>query len=279
MSKGYLVFAQNSKDDYVTQACLLAMSLKITNKINNISIVTNDTVSDRYAKLFDEIIPIPWSDLAEGHDWKVHNRWKAYKISPYEETVCLDSDMIFLDDVSHWWEYLKNYRLFFTTHVKDYRGNTVTSDYYRKVFTENNLSNLYSAFYYFQRDQSVSGDFFILLSEIMENWSSFEQYFQGAQPKHVSVDVAAALAVKILDFDSQVQNKKWSFPTFTHMKEKLFEWESTNTSWISTIPPYMTDQLELYIGPYKQRGIFHYVDNNFVTTKLLKQYHSKFGVK
>lgn len=279
MSKGYLVFAQNSKDDYVTQACLLAMSLKLTNKINNISIVTNDKISDRYAKLFDEIIPIPWSDLAEGKDWKIHNRWKAYKVSPYNETICLDSDMIFLDDVSHWWDYLKNYRLFFTTNVKDYKGNTITSDYYRKVFTENNLPNLYSAFYYFQKDQSVSGDFFILLREIMENWESFDEYFTSTKPKQVSVDVASALAVKILDYSSQVQNKKWTFPSFTHMKEKCFDWETTDTPWMTSVPPYMTDDLELYVGPYRQKGIFHYVDSNFVTTKLLKQYHKKFGVK
>jgi len=44
MSKGILVLAQNnSTDDYVKQASLLAMSLKIHNTVP-ISLVTNDTV-------------------------------------------------------------------------------------------------------------------------------------------------------------------------------------------------------------------------------------------
>ena len=32
MSKGFVVIAQNSQDDYVLQACLLAMSIKATQK-------------------------------------------------------------------------------------------------------------------------------------------------------------------------------------------------------------------------------------------------------
>ena len=65
-SKGILVLAQNSKTvDYVEQACLLAMSLKVTNPNTLISVVTNDTVPDEYVNLFDKIIPIPFDDDAE----------------------------------------------------------------------------------------------------------------------------------------------------------------------------------------------------------------------
>ena len=57
MSKGIVVLAQNNtNDDYVLQACLLAMSLQTYND-TKISLITNDTVPNNYISLFDEIIP------------------------------------------------------------------------------------------------------------------------------------------------------------------------------------------------------------------------------
>ena len=59
MTKGIVVLAQNNTtDNYVEQACLLAMSLKLHNTVP-ISIVTNDIVPDEYCHLFDQIIPQP----------------------------------------------------------------------------------------------------------------------------------------------------------------------------------------------------------------------------
>ena len=53
MSKGIVVLAQNNdKDDYVQQACLLAMSIAVTNPNTLISVVTNDNVPKEYVKLF-----------------------------------------------------------------------------------------------------------------------------------------------------------------------------------------------------------------------------------
>ena len=50
MKQGYLIVA--SGKDYVKQACLCAMSIKHTQTIKNISIVTNDTVPKKYQPLF-----------------------------------------------------------------------------------------------------------------------------------------------------------------------------------------------------------------------------------
>ena len=77
MSKGIVVLAQNiSNVSYVTQAELLAMSLKHTNPDTKISIITNNEVEN--ITLFDEIIPIPWNDDAKNSEWKIENRWKIY---------------------------------------------------------------------------------------------------------------------------------------------------------------------------------------------------------
>ena len=113
MSKGYLMLA--SGDEYLLQACLCAMSIKHTQKINSVSIATDSVVPKKYKHLFDNIIEIPW---VEEQRYAVEHRWKLYHITPYEETVVLDTDMLFLTDVSHYWRLLDKHDLFFTSKVQ-----------------------------------------------------------------------------------------------------------------------------------------------------------------
>ena len=58
MSKGYLLVAMG--DNYIKQACLCALSIKKTQTLSNVSIMTSDIVPNNYKHLFDEIIEIPW---------------------------------------------------------------------------------------------------------------------------------------------------------------------------------------------------------------------------
>ena len=126
MSKGYIVIAQNSEDtNYLRMAYALALSLKITqSKVSNLAVCVEDknTVPEKYKKVFDKVIEIPWKDDAVDSDWKIDNKWKYYYMTPYDETVILDADMIFPTDVSHWWDTLSQKDVWATTNIKTYRG-------------------------------------------------------------------------------------------------------------------------------------------------------------
>ena len=78
MSKGFFTIAQG--DQYIRFAYALALSLKISQSTySNLSIgVTPGTiVPEKYAKVFDKIVDIPWGDAAEKTSWKLENEWKA----------------------------------------------------------------------------------------------------------------------------------------------------------------------------------------------------------
>ena len=63
MSKGICLFAQkNEKSDYYKQAVACAMSIKATQEISNVSIVTDDNIPDKYKGLFDHVFNVPWRD-------------------------------------------------------------------------------------------------------------------------------------------------------------------------------------------------------------------------
>jgi len=279
MTKGILVISQNTKKvNYVEQACLLAMSLQVTNPELKISIVTNNEVPARYKSLFDNIIKIPWTDSAKNSEWKVENRWKVYHVTPYDETIVLDTDMIVLQDISSWWNFLSNYDLFFTSRVETYRGETVTSDYYRKTFTINKLPNLYSGLYYFKKCKK-SYEFFSWLELVINNWELFYgKYTPKNYNKWLSLDISAAIVTKILDIEHEITNKKTTIPTFTHMKPRIQGWKESIDKWQNAVGVYFSKDCKLKIGNHQQTGIFHYTEKDFVTKEILQIYRNYLNV-
>jgi hypothetical protein len=272
MSRGYLVLAQNNSNvDYLKQAYCLALTIKATQPtINNVSLVTDviDAVPQHYKSVFDNIISIPWYDDAYNSEWKIENRWKLYHISPYNETIVLDSDMIFLTNIEHWWKYLsKNHEIFVTSSVLTYRNEVVTNDYYRKTFTANSLPNAYSALTYFKQSAN-SEKFWKLVEVICKDWQMFYQTFLTSyKPTYLSIDVAFAIAIKILGNENEVFSTL-KYPTFVHMKGRIQNWKDSSDKWTDCVGYYYNNNGELKIGNYIQRGIFHYTEKDIVDTFL-----------
>lgn len=274
---GILVLAQNTSNvDYVLQACLLAMSIRVTNALLPISIVTDDPVPEEYKTLFDNIIAIPFGDSAKDTEWKIENRWKLYHITPYEKTIVMDTDMLVLQDISSWIEFLDNYELYFTSNVYTYRGELVTSDFYRKTFTANQLPNLYSGFHYF-RKSDFAHEFYKWLELVVNNWELFYGRFT---PEHYqnacSIDVCAAIVAKILDCDSDITNKIAKFPSFTHMKSQIQHWSDPKPSWQDCVGTYISDDCQIKIGNYQQHGVLHYTEKDFVERHKVIEAYRKF---
>ena len=74
MNKGYLIFVQaGEQKDYLSQAIALSQSIKIFNKINNVTLMTNCVLTSEQRKYFDKIIGIPGTDEADTQDWKIQN--------------------------------------------------------------------------------------------------------------------------------------------------------------------------------------------------------------
>jgi hypothetical protein len=263
-NKGFLVIAQNSTEcDYIKQAYHLALSIKRTQPlINNVSLLTNDTVPSEYASAFDKIIPFTAYDLDAGSTWKVRNRWWAYHLTPYHSTVLLDSDMLVLSDLTTMWEKLNGKPLHFTSEVKDFKGNKVTSTFYRKCFVENDLPNLYTGVCYFEKtDQSL--EFWKLVEYITYNWERFYYEFSPkSTQKFYSLDVTVSIAAKILGIENVTD--KLLTTTFTHMKSQLQGWSNTHPDWTKVAQINFINKDKIFINQYKQEGILHYVENDFL---------------
>ncbi len=273
MAINFTLLAQNSTYDYIKQAYLCALSIRSTNPGSKICLITNDTVDEKYSSSFDDIVNIPWEDSANKSEWKVENRWKIYHATPYDRTIVLDTDMLVLENIEHWWDFLKNYKIFFTTNVKTYRGTPVTSVYYRKAFRNHQLPNLYSGFHYFEKSEEAH-TFYKWLELVMNNWELFYGQYAGGKyfQQFASVDVSAAIVTKILNCEDRITSKT-SYPNFVHMKVKAQDWKNiVGDRWQDKVGVYLDKDLNLKIGNFKQNGIFHYTEKDFVTDDIIKIY-------
>lgn len=257
MSKGYIVLVQGK---YVEQAELLAKSIRRTQStVPNISIITDQTVDK---SLFDEVIDFPQSPIEDESKWKIHNRVFCYDLSPYDETVMLDADMLFLTDVSHWWDNLSKHELLITNRVKNFRNEWIneSANPYRQTFTSNNIPNLYSAFAYFKKSDK-SKEFFDLLKNIISNWDAWSNIYTPIQRQvWPSIDVGMGIAAKILDH--QDITASLDYPTFTHMKGRCQGYSTISDQWTNVLGYNLGDNY-IRIGSHIQQGILHYVEKDF----------------
>jgi hypothetical protein len=273
VSKGFFVVAQNSNSvDYIEQAYALALSIKSSQKeVTGLTVMTNDPVPKKYQSVFDQIVPIPWSDLAYNPEWKIENRWKIFHATPYDETIVLDTDMLLLGDISDWWNYCSNFDLKFCNRVRNYKGEIFYKDpYHRLAFNENNLTNPYFALHYFKKTDPAL-IFYQALQFVSTNWKECYKIFTPKQYQDwLSMDLATAIAIEITGhYESVVDNV--SPLEFVHMKTALQNWPSAHISWQDAVPFVLNSNGELVIGNIKQPRLVHYVEKNFLNKKIISK--------
>jgi hypothetical protein len=282
MSRGYLILAQNTKGtDYLRMAYALALSIKNSQStVTSVSLATTDDVDRSYYDVFDNILDVPWTDHAEMSKWKIENKWKYYHITPYDETVILDADMLFPQDISHWWDILSTREIWITDKPRTFRGEIITSRQYRQTFEPNNLPNVYTAFMYFKKTQ-LSAELFKMIEIIFNNRERFfYDYLDETRPKHLSGDVAYALAIRLLGIESECFCKSEYLPTFVHMKSQLqnIREDLIHEDWTQSIPTYFAQDGTFKIGNYEQHLPFHYNTKTWLTDNMINTLKKRVGI-
>jgi len=270
-SRGFVIFAEG--EEYVKQAYLAALSLQASHNQYPVSVITNNKVKSQYRPVFDKIVEIPWYEPSETR-LKTDNRWKIYHVTTYNETIVLDSDVLVLQNLEYFWNFLNNYDLYFPSRVFTYRKELVTSEYYRKAFVANNFPNFYNVVHYFKKCDWTK-KFYDWVELVNNNWELFYGNFcKEYYPKEPSMDVTTAIVAKILDCDSKIANLSQDIPEIIHMKPHIQNWRNPQTSWQDRVGVYLSEDLQLKIGNHRQDTIFHYTENNFVRDAIIRKYEN-----
>jgi len=269
MNFGYLIIvSKNESVDYLKLAYVLALSIKNTQKsgYDKVALVIDNKTSLEKIKsswVFDHIIEWNQETFWDGRSW-------MDKLTPWEYTVCLDADMLFLRDYSHWIDYfIENCELYIPNRSFTYRGEVITNDFYRRCFTKNDLPNLYSMWTWFRKDSKLVEEFFSLGRYVLKNPKEFSNLFLTEfKPKVIGTDEAFALSSKILDIQDDV-SYDLEFPRIVHMKGEIQNWPWPADKFTNHIGFYLNKDARLKIGNYQQYDIVHYVEKDLITDEVV----------
>ena len=270
MSKGYLLIANNTDTvDYVQLAYACALSIKHTQPLdlNNVTLITDTPgVVDRLrcGWIFNNIIEYTGPSGMDA-------RSRAYDLSPYDETVLLDSDMLFLKPMNHYWYYLENYYLYVANSPQTYKAEKFSYGFYRKIFEEYKLPDVYNAWTYFKKDGRTA-EFFDLVKLMTDNPDLFiKKFLPKSNLKTLPTDEAFALAIRMLDIEDDVTGIH-SFPAITHMKPMAQGWTSYHDSWKERLRFNInTDKrIDVKLGVWAQQDLLHYVDKEIITPAVIE---------
>jgi len=275
--QGFVTIAQNGTVDYLRLAYVQAMSIKLTMPGSQYAVLVDaDTlaqVTDAHRKVFDYVILIE-NDLAKESTWKLNNEWQVFYLTPFKETIKVESDIVFTRSIAHWWHTFRLRNVVLSQGCKDYLQQPSPVRNYRRVFDDNDLPDVYNGLMYFRYSQE-SAHFFRLAEQIYSNWAHIRDHLLiNCRDNEPTTDVVYALAAKLLGVENCTLPEA-DFINFVHMKADINKL-SRYIPWHESLF-YELDLPMIRINNINQYHPLHYYDKNWITSDIIKEYEDELG--
>jgi hypothetical protein len=231
---------------------------------------TLEQVTEQHRKVFDYVITIE-NDLAQDETWKLSNEWQAFYLTPFKETIKLESDIVFTRSIAHWWTAFRLKNVVLSTGCRDYKQELSNSREYRKLFDDNELPDTYNGLMYFRYTREAT-QFFTLAEQIFKNWAYLrDNVLLNCRDDNPTTDVVYALTAKLIGVEDCTLSM--DFINFVHMKPAINKW--TSTPWPELVMC-ETDLPMVRIANTNQYHPIHYHEKSWVTDALVKEYEDEF---
>ena len=273
VDRGFLTIAQNTAEvDYLRLAYAQAMSIKLTMPDSQYCVVvdedTEKQITDQHRNLFDNIVVLD-EDYAKQDDWKLANEWQVFNLSPYKETIKVESDILFTRSITHWWHAFRLRDIVLSVGTKNFKGDSATSRVYRRIFDANQLPDVYNGLMYFRYSETAS-EFFDIAEQVFKQWETVkENVLKGFSYEEASTDVVYAIAAKTLGVE-RCTLPDCDFINFTHMKNAINDWPD-DKPWNEMIMTEL-DLPMIRINNVNQYHPVHYQDKNWLTDEIIERY-------
>lgn len=268
---GFLSIAQNSKFNYLKLAYLQAISTKLTMPESKYAVIvdtnTMDSFKEEYWNAIDYIIPLD-NDYAKDKDVKFLNEWQVLKLTPFKETIKLESDLLITRDISHWINAFRLRDIVLSSGAKDFRQELSPSRTYRQIFDLNELPDIYNGLMYFRLTELTFKFFFIAKGLFLE-WDLIKQSLKRCNNIEPSTDLIYAIAAKIIGVEKCTLPLKWI--NFVHMKPAINK--LPEQPWFKSVIQEI-DAPMLRIGNLNQYYPVHYCDKDWINEEIIKEYEN-----
>ncbi len=276
--QGFVTFAQNTDTvDYLKLAYVQAMNIKQTQRMNRCAVIvdkkTAELVTDQHRRVFDYVIELV--DDRNSDTSRFANEWQVFQLTPFKETVKLESDLLFTRSIDHWWDTFKLRDVVLSTGCRTYKDELSDNRRYRQFFDDNALPDIYNGLMYFRYSQHAA-TFFSKAQQVFENWSTLrELVLKNCREDTPSTDVLYAITAQLVDPDKCTLPGA-DFINFVHMKSGIQDWNDA-FSWLDTVISERDDDM-IRINNLNQYSPVHYFDKHYITDEIVKQYEFRSSI-
>jgi hypothetical protein len=241
MNRGILIFAYNNQEiDYVKMAVFAAR--RATEHLNlPVTLITDtDITSEDVISVFEKIIVVTDNSnqnkrFYDGDsdfkllNWKNYTRNNAYDLTPYDETLVIDSDFIINSNFLRYCWTQKNDFLIYKDSF-DLSSSRETSEF--TFISDLGIPFYWATVFFFRKTERIKL-FFHLLGKIKENWNYYSKVFYLPTKKFRN-DFAFSMAIHMMngltegDFATSMPNKLW----FITDKDILLEYSNTRMTFL-----------------------------------------------
>jgi len=263
--QGYFTFAQNTSDvDYLHLAYLQALNIKVTQRHNQFAVAvdaaTRAQINEDHLSVFDYIIDITHDFNSPDSNWRLANEWQVFWLTPFKETIKLESDVLFTRSIDHWWNAFRLRNVCLSTGCRNYQQELSTVRKYRQVFDDNHLPDVYNGLMYFRFSQEAM-QFFTTARQIFDNWSEVKMHLTGCDEETPSTDLLYALAAQIV-VPETCAIPSLDFINFVHMKPGINGYTEDQT--FSDVFNVEQDGNMIRINNINQYHPLHYYDKKWM---------------
>ena len=211
-TQGIVFFAHNNQHvDYIKQSIFAAIQAK-KHLDKSITLITSNKKHlyqnySKHVKIFDNIIEVDDYETLQTKNfydgpnhpikdhWKNHLRSTAYELSPYDETIVMDTDYIVCNK-----NLLKCYesKEDLLIHKKAVYLNYFNKiDHMVKTLSETSMDMYWATVFYFKKTSKIK-KLFQLITHVKENWDFYRFINQIIEPAFRN-DYAYSIAIHILN--------------------------------------------------------------------------------
>jgi hypothetical protein len=178
------------------------------------------------------------------------NDWQMFTVSPYRQTIKLEADMICASPIDHWWTLFELRDVVISQGCRNFYDEPADSRFYRKIFDQNHLPDVYNAITYWRLSKTAR-DFFDLIRNIFEHWNDYRTLLKFPDDT-ASTDVVYAMAAQIMG-PEQVTLPTGLGPSIVHMKRHINPIQSND--WTKEL---VWENDPFRINTVSQWGMVHY---------------------
>lgn len=277
---GFLTIAENTPEvDYLSLAYLQALNIKSTQKQNRYAVVvdkkTAELITDRHRKVFDYVIEIENNYNSDDSSWRLANECQVFGLTPFKETIKLESDLLFTSSIDHWLPSFRLRDVLMPLGCLTSLGEPATSRTYRRFFDSNALPDVYTGLMYFRFSQT-GANFFRTASQIREHWDELKtKVLKNCREDVPSTDVLYAVTAQVIGVEN-VTLPSLDFIKFVHMKPEINGY-NVGIPWYDAVMSERDGDM-IRINGINQYWPVHYYEKEYATLELIEYYERRAGI-